>query len=170
MRSNDSAYDGRFWVGVISTGIYCLPSCPAKTPLVKNVVFFGTREEAVEAGLRACKRCRPDEYPHIRPEWWDDVLDLIQNELAAKLSEEHLSRAAQVDISTIRRYFKQHLKTTPVAFHRKLRLEHARRLIQSGADYLTAAFECGFESSSGFRDAFVREFGETPGSVHEKAE
>jgi AraC family transcriptional regulator of adaptative response / DNA-3-methyladenine glycosylase II len=69
MRRNDASYDGRFYVGVHSTGIYCLPSCKAKLPLLKNIVFYKTREEAIAAGLRGCKRCKSEQFPDVLPDW-----------------------------------------------------------------------------------------------------
>jgi AraC family transcriptional regulator of adaptative response/methylated-DNA-[protein]-cysteine methyltransferase len=166
MRSNDASYDGLFWVGVHSTGIYCLPSCPAKTPLLKNVRFYETRDDAVEAGLRGCKRCKSDIYPDVMPDWMQRLVSVMKENVTLRMGEELLCEIAQVDISTVRRSFKKFLGATPSVYHRKLRLQHSRRLIESGVNYLAAAFECGFESSSGFRDAFVREFGKPPGEFH----
>ena len=68
MQQNDATFDGRFYVGVHSTGIYCLPSCKAKLPLLKNVVFYESREEAIAAGLRGCKRCRAAQFPDLLPQ------------------------------------------------------------------------------------------------------
>lgn len=163
MQNDESRFDGKFFVGVKSTGIYCLPSCKAKLPLVKNVIFFSTREQAVSAGFRGCKRCRAEFYPDVAPHWFEVAVGIMKNALRDKLSESELARAAGVDISTIRRYFKLYLDTTPMAYHRKLRLEFANALIQQGTDYLTAAYECGFASASGFREAFTKYFGRTPG-------
>lgn len=163
MQTNDASYDGKFYVGVVSTGIYCLPSCKARLPKPENVVFFPTREAAIASGLRGCKRCRSERFPDVLPDWLHAVLAFMHAHPGDRLTEERLIKLAGVDISTIRRYFKQHHGTTPLAFHRKVRLAHARRLIEGGTDYLSAAYDCGYESSSGFRDAFLREFGQPPG-------
>ncbi|MDX9858020.1 MAG: Ada metal-binding domain-containing protein [candidate division Zixibacteria bacterium] len=163
MRTNDRRYDGRFYVGVRSTGIYCLPSCPARLPLLKNVRFYATREEAIAAGLRGCKRCRSDRYPDVLPEWVRQVVAFMREHRTRRLTERMLAQTAGVDITTIRRHFRHHLGMTPLAFNRRQRLLYARELLASGANYLSAAYECGYESSSGFRDAFRREFGITPG-------
>lgn len=165
MRECDSSYNGRFYVGVHSTGIYCLPSCRAKLPLLKNIVFYNTREEAIAAGLRGCKRCKSETYPNVLPEWFKPMVRRLSDNPHERLSESLLSKWAGVDSSTIRRYFKEHMNTTPLSFHRTIRLNHARRLIESGQNYLSAGFDCGFESSSGFREAFVKQFGFPPGSV-----
>lgn len=166
MRENDSSFDGKFYVGVHSTGIYCLPSCKAKLPHLKNVIFYTTREEAIAAGLRGCKRCRSEKFPDVLPEWLHDVLKYMRNHLYERLNEERLIAMTGVDISTVRRYFKNHLHTTPLAFHRRQRLVYARRLIESGQDYMSAAFESGYESVSGFREAFCKEFGKPPGRFY----
>ena len=168
MRNNDASFNGRFIVGVHSTGIYCLPSCRARLPLLKNVTFYPHRRAARQAGLRACKRCQPDLYPDTQPEWLKALVAYMSKHPDTRLSEQALADRAGVDISTIRRSFRQQYGTTPLALHRRLRLEHARDLIQSGMDYLTAAYECGYESASGFRDAFARQFGQPPGSLHGK--
>ncbi|MBI5022528.1 MAG: methylphosphotriester-DNA--protein-cysteine methyltransferase family protein [Ignavibacteriales bacterium] len=163
MLTDDAAYDGKFYVCVKTTGIYCIPSCKAKTPMLKNVVFLRTRKEAVAKGFRGCKRCRSEFFPDVQPCWWNKALDLMKTEITRKITEDDLARIAKIDISTIRRYFKAYMETTPMAFHRKLRLEHARTLIEKGNNYLTTAYECGFESASGFRDAFIKQYGYTPG-------
>jgi len=167
-QTNDSTYDGKFYVGVRSTGIYCLPSCKAKLPKLENVVFYQNREEAIAAGLRGCKRCKSESFPDVLPRWLHDVLKYMKNNHNTRLTEAKLVQMAPVDITTIRRYFKNHLGMTPLAFHRKLRLTSARDLIDSGYSYLQAAYECGYESSSGFRDAFNRHFGCPPGRLYGK--
>ncbi len=166
MASNDSDYDGRFYVGVHSTGIYCLPSCKAKRPRPENIVFYDSREEAIAAGLRGCKRCRSETFPDVLPSWLHDVLKYMRENFNEKLNEDRLIKMAGVNISTVRRYFRNHLGTTPLAFHRRQRLHYARRLLESGTDYLNAAYECGYNSISGFREAFTRQFGKPPGSYY----
>ncbi len=166
MTDCDSRYNGKFYVGVTSTKIYCLPSCKAKLPLLKNVTFFNSREEAIAFGLRGCKRCLSENYPDVLPKWVKPLLKYLKENYKEKLSEDSLMKITSVEISTIRRYFKEHHKTTPLAFHRRLRLNYASKLIQNGSTYLDAAYETGWESSSGFREAFKKQFGQTPGSQY----
>jgi AraC family transcriptional regulator of adaptative response/methylated-DNA-[protein]-cysteine methyltransferase len=90
----------------------------------------------------------------------------MRKEKTARIRAGKLIELTGVDSSTVRRYFKSRYRTTPVVFHRKLRLARARKMIEDGADYLTAAYECGYESASGFRDAFIREYGLPPGKYH----
>jgi AraC family transcriptional regulator of adaptative response/methylated-DNA-[protein]-cysteine methyltransferase len=162
--SRDAAYDGKFYVGVRTMKIFCLPSCKAKMPRSKeNMVFFKNREEAILAGYRGCKRCQAADYPNTAPTWLEDLLALMRAELTRKIPEYELAQLARVDITTIRRYFKLRFRMTPNAFHRKLRLGYAKTLIEEGLDCPTAASECGFKSYSGFRDAFVKEYRLLPG-------
>ena len=163
MLTDDARYNGKFYVCVRSTRIYCLPSCTAKQPKLENVVFHRSREEAIHAGFRGCKRCHAEFYPNLAPKWLDDVLDFMRARVTTRIRERDLAGKIGVDISTVRRYFRTYMDTTPMAFHRQMRLDHASSLIKGGADYLTAAYECGFESASGFRDAFIKEYGYAPG-------
>jgi AraC family transcriptional regulator of adaptative response/methylated-DNA-[protein]-cysteine methyltransferase len=163
MLTDDARYDGKFYVCVRSTHIFCLPSCTAKQPKLENVVFHRTQKDAIAAGYRGCKRCRAEFYPNLAPQWLDSALEFMRTNQTSRIRERELSDRIGVDISTIRRYFRTYLDTTPMAFHRRMRLDHARSLIEEGEDYLTAAYECGFESASGFRDAFIKQFGYVPG-------
>jgi len=162
MQVCDASYDGSFYVGVLSTGIYCLPSCKAKLPKIENVRFFDSREEAIAFGLRGCKRCKSEKYPDVLPLWLHSVVRFMKDNRDKRLNESSLIQLTGTDISTVRRYFKNHVGMTPLAFHRKLRLDFARELLRSGQDQFTAALEIGYESSSGFRDAFIKEFGVIP--------
>ena len=162
MQECDASFDGSFYVGVLTTGIYCLPSCKAKLPKIDNVKFFNTREEAIAAGLRGCKRCKSERYPDVLPTWLHSVVRFMKDNRDKRLNETKLIQLTGADISTVRRYFKNHVGMTPLAFHRKLRLDFARELLDSGQDHFTAALEIGYESSSGFRDAYKKEFGIIP--------
>jgi len=166
MRSKDPAFNGKFFVGVHSTGIFCLPSCRARPPLLKNVRFYPSVKAARSAGLRACKRCRPERFPDTSPNWAEKLTSYLNSHPGTRLAEIDLARLAGVDITTVRRNFKQRHHTTPLAWHRKLRLEHARKLMAQGTSYLAAAYECGWESASGFRAAYERQFGRPPGRVN----
>src|SRR4030066_814144 len=85
MLTNDSKYNGQFYVGVHSTGIYCLPSCKAKKPKLENVSFYPTREEAIASGLRGCKRCKSEKFPDVLPEGLNPVLIFMKNNQPERL-------------------------------------------------------------------------------------
>ena len=161
----DDSYDGHFYVGVRTMKIFCLPSCKARLSLGKNMVFFSTREEAINAGYRSCKRCKPDRFPVVTPYWLDKVLRYMKKNVSQRVNEKILVRIAGVDISTIRRNFKLHYRSTPIAYHRKLRLAYAKELVKKGVNRRELPSQCGFKSNSGFRAAFSREFGHTPGDI-----
>ncbi|MHA2232968.1 MAG: Ada metal-binding domain-containing protein [Candidatus Hodarchaeales archaeon] len=164
--ARDATYDGKFYVGVLTTKIFCLPSCKAKKPRVETLIFFEDREKATAAGYRGCLRCKSAQYPDIAPIWLENIISFMKKELTRRISETELAQLAKVDITTIRRYFKSHLQMTPTAFHRKLRLNHAKKMIEEGTDCPTAAVNAGFRSYSGFRDAFVKEYRLLPGEYN----
>ncbi|MDH3937456.1 MAG: XRE family transcriptional regulator, partial [candidate division Zixibacteria bacterium] len=140
MIERNQSFDGKFYVGVLSTGIYCLPSCKAKNPKRENVRFFPSREEAVAAGLRGCKRCRSDRYPDVLPDWVKRLIKHLRENRTVRITETDLADIAGVNISTIRRHFKAHLGMTALAFNRYQRLLHAREMLTAGENYLSAAF------------------------------
>jgi AraC family transcriptional regulator of adaptative response/methylated-DNA-[protein]-cysteine methyltransferase len=116
--------------------------------------------------LRGCQRCHSERYPDVLPVWLPEILDYMKQHRNERLTETALTNLAGANISTVRRYFLSHLGTTPLAFHRRIRLQYAYQLIQSGSSYLAAAYECGYESASGFREAFKRHYGITPGRLY----
>jgi AraC family transcriptional regulator of adaptative response/methylated-DNA-[protein]-cysteine methyltransferase len=157
----DAAYNGLFFLGVRTTGIFCRPTCPARKPLPKNVEYFATARDALAAGYRPCKRCRPMELDE-EPAWARRLIDEIEREPSSRITEGELARRG-VDPATVRRYFKRRYGMTFQAYARSARLAGALHAIREGASLDTAVFESGYDSHSGFRDAFARTFGNTPG-------
>jgi len=158
--ARDTAYDGMFVLGVRTTGIFCRPTCPARKPLFENVAFFGTNDEARRAGFRPCKRCRPEE--PSEPAWVRDLMSAINRAPGQRISDEDL-KAQGIEPARARRYFREHFGMTFQAFHRSRRLGLAMSDIRAGGDLLVVGQDHGFDSASGFRDAFARLFGEPPG-------
>lgn len=161
-KSNDAFYDGKFWLGVKSTNIYCLPSCKARFPLEKNILFFSKREEAVKNGFRGCKRCKSEFYPFVEPKWLGSIKQHMKGNLNRKISEKELVELANVDITTIRRYFKYHQKISLLAYHRKLRMSQAKRLLEEGTDVKGVYKLVGYQSKEGFIHAYKQEYGYIP--------
>ncbi len=157
----DPSYEGLFVVGVRTTGIFCRPTCPSKPARPENREFFATTEEAAAAGFRACLRCRPLDAPGIHPEWVRRVLELLDEQPASRLTDATLKRLG-VHPTTARRYFRGSFGMTLQGYARARRLGLALDRLQRGDPVLPAGFESGFESDSGFRDAFKRLFGVTP--------
>lgn len=168
-RARDARYDGRFLTGVLSTGIYCLPSCPARRPRAENVRFYDTAREARAAGLRACLRCRPDDFLDGR----DPDADLARRIASAAMERpsEHadaagVGRAFGVGSTRLNALFRRHYHMTPAAFLQRARLDTARAmLLRRTHSVLDAALEIGYESLSAFNDAFRRHHAVTPGRV-----
>lgn len=165
--ARDRASDGRFLTGVLTTGIYCLPSCTARKPLPENVRFFQTEDEARSAGLRPCRRCRPDHFYRA----YDPDLHLAET-LAADVRRDParfadasaLAAASGVGATKLTGIFRRHFHLAPAAFLARERVAAARRLLLEGDAPLTeVAFGAGFESLSAFHDAFRRLTALTPG-------
>ncbi|HUG39421.1 MAG TPA: trifunctional transcriptional activator/DNA repair protein Ada/methylated-DNA--[protein]-cysteine S-methyltransferase [Longimicrobiales bacterium] len=164
--ARDGAYDGVFFTGVRSTGIFCRPTCPARKPLRENVEFFGTAADALFAGYRPCKRCRPLEPRGEAPAWLSGVLERIEREPARRVRDGDL-RDAGLDPARVRRWFKAHHGMTFQAYQRARRLGRALGQLSLGDDIVQTAYRNGFESLSGFNDAIRRLAGESPGRVRE---
>jgi AraC family transcriptional regulator of adaptative response/methylated-DNA-[protein]-cysteine methyltransferase len=161
LMERDAAYEGVFFAAVRTTGIFCRPTCPAKKPKPDNVEFFGSAQEALLAGYRACLRCRPLEPRGATPDWLRPLLEDVQADSSRRWRDEDL-RARGLDPARVRRWFKEQHGMTFQAYDRARRLGLALGKIRNGADASTPAYEHGFESLSGFRDAFRRIVGETP--------
>ncbi len=157
----DSTYDGVFYVAVKTTGIFCRPSCPSR-PNGENVEFFLSVKECLFAGYRPCKRCHPLEANGKPPEWARELISRVESEPDARLNAADL-RSLGVTPERARRWFQQHYGMSFAAWCRGNRLAGAFRRIRQGATLDDAAFDSGFQSHSGFRDAFARVFGEAPG-------
>lgn len=162
-RRRDASYDGLFVFAVKTTGIFCRPSCPSK-PKRENLEFFCSSGEAVRAGYRPCKRCQPELVDGQPPEW---IAKLMQR--AAEAPEQRISardlRELGIQPERVRRWFQKHQGMTFAAWCRGLRLSRAFTQIRSGQPVDDVVFAHGFESHSGFRDAFTRTFGKTPGKA-----
>jgi AraC family transcriptional regulator of adaptative response/methylated-DNA-[protein]-cysteine methyltransferase len=158
----DATYNGLFFLGVRTTGIFCRPTCPARKPLPKNVEYFPTAQAALVAGFRPCKRCRPLESDD-QPSWAADLLADVERDPAPRITDGDL-RARGIDPATVRRYFLRRYGMTFQAYARARRLSGAFQQIRENGSVDSAVFESGYDSHSGFRDAFLRTFGDTPGS------
>ena len=161
-------FDGKFILGVMTTGIYCLPSCAARPPKPQNVRLFTTEVEAKAAGLRACKRCRPDLY--YRGE--DENVALFEG-LAARVGaapEEFsdasaLAKTAGVSLTKLGDLYRDHAHLAPVAWLRRMRVKRAAQELLAGKDKVAEiGFGAGFESESVFHRQFLNQMRMTPGA------
>jgi AraC family transcriptional regulator of adaptative response/methylated-DNA-[protein]-cysteine methyltransferase len=165
--ARDASYDGLFFVAVKTTGIFCRPSCPAKTAKRENVDYFSTAREAMFAGFRACLRCRPLETDGRPPAWVAPLIAELEREPAARIDDAELVRRG-LEPARVRRFFVKEYGMTFHAFRRARRLGEALDAIRRGTRAEDAGWDAGYESASGFRDAFARILGSAPGKVAAK--
>ena len=158
----DASYDGLFFLGVRTTGVFCRPTCPARKPLAKNVDYFPTAQAALVAGYRPCKRCRPLELDD-QPPWAADLPAEVERDPSSRITDGDL-RDRGIGPGTVRRHFLRRYGMTFQAFTRARRLSKALNQIRENGSLDGAVFESGYESHSGFRTAFGRMFGDTPGN------
>ena len=158
---SDASYNGIFYLGVRTTGIFCKPECTARKPLPKNVEFFATVKDAMFAGYRPCKRCRPLAANGVPPAWVQKLLSRIEEAPDQRIREWDL-RKMGVEPARARRYFQQHYGMSFHAYQRGRRMSQAFSEIRSGANVDRAALDHGYESASGFREAFGKLFGQAP--------
>jgi AraC family transcriptional regulator of adaptative response/methylated-DNA-[protein]-cysteine methyltransferase len=162
LRNRDSTYDGVFFVAVRTTAIFCRPTCPARKPRMENVEFFPSVRDALAAGYRPCKRCRPMEPNGEAPHWLRDLMSRVERDPLRRWTDRDL-RGLGIDPSRVRRWFRAHYGMTFHAYYRARRLGLALGRIQQGDDMTRTAYEHGYESLSGFREAFERIFTMPPG-------
>ncbi len=163
----DPADNGKFLTGVLTTGIYCLPSCPARRPLRQNVRFFRTPGEARDVGLRPCYRCRPDAF-YRGEEWHEDLFAQtaarVRRDPAAFKDIADISKAAGLSRTALNSLFRDHAHESPAAFLRRTRVEHVQLLLRQGSKPADAAAAAGYGSSSSFHEQFGARTGLTPGA------
>lgn len=162
-KANATEFDGQFYIGVLTTGIYCLPSCKAKMPKLQNVKFYPTKQAAQQAGLRGCKRCRSEFYPNTQPEWFNQIDEFLRKNTHRKVTDAELAALAHVHISTIQRYFKVYMGTSVKVYFRILRLRQAQKLLNQGMKVIDVPYHVGYSSLSGFRSAYVKHYRQSPG-------
>jgi AraC family transcriptional regulator of adaptative response/methylated-DNA-[protein]-cysteine methyltransferase len=157
----DTTFDGIFVTGVSTTGIFCRPTCPAKKPRPENLSFFGSSHDALLAGFRPCKRCRPLEPSGAPPEWLRPLLDAVEEDPKRKWTDQDV-KARGLSPVRVRRWFKRNHGMTFQAYHRARRLGSALGQVKGGSSVGRAAFDAGYDSLSGFQDAFRQYFGTAP--------
>lgn len=165
MYAADPASDGRFITGVLSTGIYCLPSCPARKPKAENVVFFDEERDARAAGFRPCKRCRPDDFYAGRDhdfELLNGLLDRLRRRPASFPTVASLAECAGIGPSKLHQLSRRYLDTTPAELMHQARIRAARELLKRGDAATDVAFAVGYASVSAFYRRFKQSTGQTP--------
>jgi len=176
LQTRDARFDGRLFVGVVSTGIYCRPTCPARTPKFENCRFFPSAAAAQEAGFRPCLRCRPETAPNLGS--WRGTSNTVSRGLAliaeGALDGDHtnvelLAGRLGVGGRQLRRLFKQHLGVSPIAIAQTRRVLFAKQLIHDTRMPMTEiAIAAGFGSLRRFNETFQRLFRRPPSALRRK--
>jgi AraC family transcriptional regulator of adaptative response/methylated-DNA-[protein]-cysteine methyltransferase len=164
---SDSSYEGIFFVGVKTTGIFCRPTCTARKPKKDNVEFFPSTKDALEKGYRPCKKCSPLSYRGEFPEWLRPVMDELRADPTMKIRDAEL-RERGVDPNRARRWFKKAHGMTFQGYLRTLRVSDAFGRIRFGESVLDAAMDAGYESLSGFTETFKKTTGFPPSDCRKK--
>lgn len=161
MLDKNPEYEGVFFVGVKTTGVFCRPTCSARKPKFENCEFFETAQQALLASFRPCKRCRPLSHPNQVSSLVRTLVEAVEANPEKRWKEKDFE-ALGVDASTARRQFKKRFGMTFVEYARARRMGLAMKQIRGGEPIIDAQLTTGYESSSGFRDAFSRIMGAAP--------
>ena len=157
----DASFEGIFVTAVKTTGIFCRPTCPARKPKPENVEFFPGAKEAIAAGYRSCKRCKPMQAIGSVPDWLDALIEDVEQNIGIRWKDGDL-RQRGLEPERVRRWFKTNHNMTFHAYVRQHRLGAALGNIKNGDSLLDAAFYSGYESLSGFNSAFSKILGLSP--------
>jgi len=166
--SRDPRFDGKFFIAVKTTGIYCRPICPSRTSKSWNVRYYATAAAAAEAGFRPCLRCRPEAAPGT-PAWLGTsavvrrALRLIDEGVLDNASVDELANKLGVGSRHLRRLFVQHVGTSPISLAQTRRLQFAKRLLdESNLPITEIALAAGFGSLRRFNAAILQTYGRAP--------
>jgi len=162
--NKDRTYEGIFYAGVKTTGIFCRPTCPARKPDIRNVEFFPSAKDALLSGYHPCKRCHPMQPFGKAPDWISRLLKEVSENDSIRWKDYDL-RKRNFDPNKVRRWFKKNHNITFHAYVRSLRLGKALGRLKHGDDLIQTAYEHGYESLSGFRDAIKKITGMTAGKA-----
>jgi AraC family transcriptional regulator, regulatory protein of adaptative response / methylated-DNA-[protein]-cysteine methyltransferase len=176
LRRRDAALDGVVFVAVKTTGVYCRPVCPARTPLARNVKFYRSAAAAEHAGFRPCLRCRPETAPFC-PAWKgtkttvERALALIKDGELDRGSVEQLAVRLGVGSRHLARLFARHLEASPLQVALSLRVQRAKHLLDAGDLSLAAvAQHSGFPSPRRMGAAFTQLYGRPPSAFRRRAD
>jgi AraC family transcriptional regulator of adaptative response / DNA-3-methyladenine glycosylase II len=171
LRQRDPRFDGRFFTAVKTTGIYCRPVCPARTPRSENVIFYPTAAAAQEAGFRPCLRCRPETAPDLGA--WRGTSNTVSRALAlielGALDQGNVDALAErvgIGERQLRRLFQEHLGASPIGVAQTRRVLLAKQLIhETRLPMAEIAFASGFGSVRRFNEAFIGLFERAPSEL-----
>lgn len=174
-QARDPRFDGRFFIGVLSTGIYCRPVCPVRIPKKQNVQLYATAAAASEAGYRPCLRCRPESSPGtaawVGASWKvSRALQMIEQGFLDDGSVEELAARFQVSSRQLTRLFNDNLGASPLAVAQTRRLHFAKKLIdETELPMSEICFAAGFGSLRRFNALFQKTYGRSPRELRQRA-
>lgn len=174
LRARDARFDGRFYTAVVSTGIYCRPICPARTPKIDNCLFLPSAAAAHQMGFRPCLRCRPEVAPNLAglrgsANTVSRALALIAEGGFDEGGADELAERLGVGARHLRRLFDRYVGASPVSVAQAHRILFAKKLIgETSLSMTQIALASGFGSVRRFNDVFLRTYGRTPSDVRRK--
>ena len=163
----DPSYLGSYFVGVKSTGIFCISTCKARKPLKKNVEFFTELKETLSHGYRPCKVCKPTEKLNSPPPFVTEALKLLKDSPKEKVKDYHL-RNVNIAPERLRRWFNVHYGMTFHNYQRMVRINMAFQELKAGKNVTDSAYNAGYESLSGFGYTFKKLIGKAPKNIRDK--
>lgn len=162
----DEAFEGVFVTAVVTTGIFCRPTCSARKPKPQNVEFYATPRDALVAGYRPCRRCRPLRPAGAPPAWIAPLVEAVEADPTRRWRDSDL-RELGLDPARVRRWFQSQHGMTFHAYSRARRLGEAIGHIQEGRQVSRTAYEAGYESLSGFTEALRQLAGRAPATLED---
>lgn len=176
-RNRDAAFDGEFFIGVVSTGVYCRCVCPVRLPLRRNVQFLPTAAAAEAAGFRPCLRCRPEAAPFSPA--WNGTLTTVERAMRLIIDEgaldaegvtlEVFAERLGIGARHLSRLFARHVGASPSQVARTARIQRGKRLLDGTDLPMTeVALQAGFRSLRRFNAAFAELYGRTPSTIRNK--
>jgi len=155
------SFVGIFYVGVKTTDIFCIATCRARKPKFENVEFYTTFKDALTAGFRPCKICKPTQNANQAPPQIEQAIEMVKNSPKQKVTDYQL-KVAGISPELVRRWFNQHYSMTFQAYSRMLRINNAVIELKSGKRATDAALDNGYESLSGFGYTYKKLVGNAP--------
>lgn len=165
--ARNERFIGTFFVGVKTTSIFCLPTCRARKPKLKNVEFYTSFKDALDNGYRPCKICKPTENANQTPAQVEKAIQLVKENPKEKIKDAQL-RAEAISPEVVRRWFNKNYGMTFQAFQRMYRINNAFQELKKGKNATDTAFDSGYESLSGFGYTFKKVMGKSPQNSSEQ--
>ncbi len=160
---SDASYDGKFYYGVRTTGIYCRPSCKSRVPVKTNVRLFINSSEALSENFRPCKRCKPDGGRLPNEDWVGQIVDVIKSRYAEPLTLGTLAQMFHGSPYHLQRTFKRIQGVSPAEFLLRTRISKAQQLLENThLPVMNIAFAVGITNTSHFSTQFLNQTGTTP--------